>query len=374
MDLVRIFNILSVLLFSIALRAESIDDQSKENLYKTVEHFILSSSAEDLDWNWEEAIGLHGLDQVSDYLPLDLRIRSGVFIKKYHDYWHKKQPKISWADEIPSVLSVMNINEDQLKSEQSNFSRSIKYLKEAELNEIGSIDHLGEKSFVGKIFKPYKNSIWLDSLMMWGNLSLRAGLEMKDQKLVDLALSQPEIFSKYLQDEGGMFIHSYNYKGGYSFPRKKLFWTRGNSWVVATLADYLSLMPKDDHRYQKIKNIFEKITKAFFKARKKNGLWVNLYPYNKDNRIDTSGSALVAYGMAKGNRIGVLGREYLVVARNIFKEVNKRLETTDYGKKLTKVIGPTVPGPRLFYRVIPYQRNSHFGHGAYFLLASEILR
>ena len=115
-----------------------------------------------------------------------------------------------------------------------------------------------------------------------------------------------------------MFIHSYNYGGHYTFPRTNLFWMRGNSWVVATLADYLELMPKSDYRYNKIKNIFKKISNAFFKAKKKDGLWVNLYPFNKDNRIDTSGSALIAYGMAKGYRIGVLGEEYLFLAKNIF--------------------------------------------------------
>ena len=157
------------------LSAKSMDKLLQKNLHEVVEHFITSSSPSNLDWNWEEAIGLHGLNQISDSLPLDLKIRSHNYIKKYHDHWYGKQPKISWADEVPSVLSMLDLKEVYLRADQSNFSNAIKYLKEAQLNEIGSIDHLGDKALVGKLFKPYQNSIWLDSLMMWGNLSLRVG-------------------------------------------------------------------------------------------------------------------------------------------------------------------------------------------------------
>ena len=88
------------------------------------------------------------------------------------------------------------------------------------------------------------------------------------------------------------------------------FWTRGNGWIVATLADYLELMPKEDFRYIEIEEIFKKLVKSFLNAAKKRNLWRNLYPINKDNRVDTSGSALVAYGIAKGFRLGVLEESY----------------------------------------------------------------
>ena len=163
-----------------------------------------------------------------------------------------------------------------------------------------------------------------------------------------------------------MFIHSYNYGGIILFQEQIYFGREETGWVVATLADYLELMPKSDYRYNKTENIFKKISNAFLKAKKKGGLWVNLYPFNKDNRIDTSGSALIAYGIAKGHRVGVLGEEYLFY-NNIFFEINEYLKETIFGKRLTKVIGPTVPGPRIFYRVIPYQREFIFWARSLFL-------
>jgi unsaturated rhamnogalacturonyl hydrolase len=367
------FIFLLLVIFSLHSNANIKDD--KKNLSDVVRNFIQIKSPEKLDWNWEEAIGLFGLARVADVVSKKQRFEILEFIKRYHYYYDKKKPEISWADECPSVLSALFLKREYFESKGINFWRVLDYLKNAELNEIGSIDHLGEDSTIGKFFPPYRNSIWLDSMMMWGNLSIRAGLLMGDAQLIDLALSQPKIFSTYLQDsDTGMFIHSYNYGGDYTFPRKKLFWTRGNGWVVATLADYLELMPKGDYRFNEIKIIFKNLVKGFYEANKKNDLWRNLYPVNKDNRVDTSGSALVAYGMAKGFRLGVLEEKYFEQAKKSFSAINKYLKKTKHGKRLTRVIGPTVPGPRLFYRIIPYQKNSYYGHGAYFLLASEMLK
>ena len=89
------------------LAVNGMDKLIQKNLHEVVEHFITSSSPSNLDWNWEEAIGLHGLNEVSGFLPIDLKIRSRNYIKKYHDYWHRKQPKINWADEVPSFYQCL---------------------------------------------------------------------------------------------------------------------------------------------------------------------------------------------------------------------------------------------------------------------------
>jgi unsaturated rhamnogalacturonyl hydrolase len=347
----------------------------ESNLTPVVNNFLLSKPAQELDWNWEEAIGLHGLVELSPYLTKDLQFRIKNYVKKYHDHWDNQNIDISWADECPSALSAIFLGKNYYQKKDSNFNNVITYLKSAKLNEIGAIDHLGENSFISKVFKPYKNSVWLDSIMMWGNLSLRAGMLLDDGQLIDLALSLPKIFSKYMQDEhSGLFVHSYNYKGDHTYPRQKLFWTRGNGWVVATLADFLELMPRNDQRYNEIKSIFIKLVKGFKNVEMNSGLWRNLYPKGKDNRVDSSGSALVAYGFLKGARLGILDNSYKNIGLNVFTQLNKNLKLTPFGKNLQKVIGPTVPGPRLFYRIIPFQNNSFYGHGTYFLLASELLK
>ena len=172
----------------------------------------------------------------------------------------------------------------------------------------------------------------------------------------------------------GMFIHSYNYRYEHTYPRKKIFWTRGNGWMAVTLADFLESMNKSNERYEALKKIFLNLMEGYLRVNKKNNLWRNLYPKNNDNRVDTSGSALIAYAMIKGSRIGVLDKKYAEQGLKTFESINKLLKKTKHGLRMSKVIGPTVPGPRIFYRVIPYQRKSFFGYGAYFLLASEIFK
>ena len=67
---------------------------------------------EKLKWNWEEAIGLHGLAVLVPHLSQKLREESFDFIKRYQYFWDKKQPEISWADECPSVLSSFILGDD----------------------------------------------------------------------------------------------------------------------------------------------------------------------------------------------------------------------------------------------------------------------
>ena len=227
--------IIFLLLVVFSLHSNASNKESKKTLEHVVNHFLHLKSAEKLDWNWEEAIGLHGLASLISIVDSQQKKEIIEYIKRYHYHYDKVKPEISWADECPSVLSTFSLGKKYFSDPDINFWRVLDYLKNAELNEIGSIDHLGDDSTVGKFFPPYRNSVWLDSMMMWGNLSLRAGLMKGDKQLIDLALSQPKIFSTYLQDsDTGMFIHSYNYGGDYAFPRKNLFWTRGNGWIVAT--------------------------------------------------------------------------------------------------------------------------------------------
>ena len=104
-------------------------------------------------------------------------------------------------------------------------------------------------------------------------------------------------------------------------------------------------MPKDNYRYEEIKNIFIKLVKGYKDAERKNGVWRNLYPVKKDNRIDTSGSSLITYGMLKGVRLGILDDEYIKLSNGGLPLINKYLKETKNGLRLTRVIGANLTWP-----------------------------
>ena len=161
---------------------------------KVTKHFIQLKKPTKLDWNWEEAIGLHGLSLISPYLDDKLQTDIYNYIDQYHRHWDKRNPIFLEADECPSALSALHLGSEYYDRHDVNFYNVIDYLKTADLNDIGVIDHLGENSFISRIFKPYRNSVWLDSLMMWGNLSLRYGVLKKDQQLIDPGLISSKNF------------------------------------------------------------------------------------------------------------------------------------------------------------------------------------
>ena len=97
--------IIFLLLVVFSLHSNAKDDLSKRNLEHVVNHFLHLKSAEKLDWNWEEAIGLHGLTSVINLVDSDQKKEIIEYLKRYHYYYDKFKPEISWADECPSVLS-----------------------------------------------------------------------------------------------------------------------------------------------------------------------------------------------------------------------------------------------------------------------------
>ena len=90
---------------------------------------------------------------------------------------------------------------------------------------------------------------------------------------------------------------------------QKVFWSRGNGWVYAGLADLLEVMPVNYPTRQFYVELFKEISSAIVAAQQPDGLW---YPSLKDpGQIpigETSGSALFIYGLAWGVQGGTLSR------------------------------------------------------------------
>ena len=99
------------LIFSLNVYCAPKLEQIESSLTPVVNNFLLSKPAQELDWNWEEAIGLHGLVELSPFLTKELQFRIKNYVKKYHDHWDSQSIDISWADECPSALSAIFLGE-----------------------------------------------------------------------------------------------------------------------------------------------------------------------------------------------------------------------------------------------------------------------
>lgn len=91
---------------------------------------------------------------------------------------------------------------------------------------------------------------------------------------------------------------------------KKIFWGRGNGWVVGGLVDMLTYTPGDFHSRKKYKELYLEMMEEIASLQGEDGMWrtslldVEQYPVK-----EFSASAFFCYAMAWGVNNGVLDKE-----------------------------------------------------------------
>jgi rhamnogalacturonyl hydrolase YesR len=89
----------------------------------------------------------------------------------------------------------------------------------------------------------------------------------------------------------------------------KVFWSRGNGWVLAGLAEVLAMLPPDDLRAASYRTMFAAMAQRVAGLQGEDGLWrPSLLQSALLPQPETSGTALFAYAIAAGVRSGVLDR------------------------------------------------------------------
>ena len=101
--------------------------------------------------------------------------------------------------------------------------------------------------------------------------------------------------------------------GGYIYPTAtndlggKVFWSRGNGWVFASLARDLQQMPTNAPHYQDFVTMFQAMAAAIKPIQSPDGLWrSSLYETNQFPNPESSGTGFFTYGLAWGIRNGFL--------------------------------------------------------------------
>ncbi len=149
---------------------------------------------------------------------------------------------------------------------------------------------------------------------------------------------------------------------------QKIFWSRGNGWVMAGLVRVLQFMPKDYPYRQKFIQLLKEMAEAVSILQHADGLWRAslLDPGNYPSR-ETSGTALFCYAIAWGINNGILSRQiYSSVAEKAWQG-------------LVGCIGETgrlgwvqLPGDAA--RGVKETDSMEYGTGAFLMAGSEIIK
>jgi rhamnogalacturonyl hydrolase YesR len=149
---------------------------------------------------------------------------------------------------------------------------------------------------------------------------------------------------------------------------QKMFWSRGEGWVMGGLARTLEYLPKDDPARAGYILQLQQMSAALAKLQGKDGLWRSgLLDPDAYDEPEISGSSLIAFGMAYGVNEGFLDRKvYAPVIEKAWAGMVKHV----YADGRLGCIQQTGAEPA------PFRASSSFnyGVGGFLLAGSEIRR
>jgi rhamnogalacturonyl hydrolase YesR len=147
---------------------------------------------------------------------------------------------------------------------------------------------------------------------------------------------------------------------------QKMFWSRGEGWVMAGLARTLEYLPKDDPARAKYEKQLQEMAEAVAKIQGPDGLWrAGLLDPASYDQPEISGSALMTFGLAWGVNNGLLDHKvYTPVITKAWAGMLKHI----YADGRLGDIQQTGAQPSAFKPSASY----NYGVGGFLLAGSEI--
>ena len=237
----------------------------------------------------------------------------------------------------------------------------------------------------------YPNQVWLDGIYMaMPFLALYEG-HFGEGDYSDI-LRQVQTVRARMRDAGtGLYYHGYDASRSafWADPEtglSKSFWLRSIGWFAVALADLVELLPEGAGR-DGLRDIFADLMRSAWRFRDPETAmyWqVPDRPGEAGNYLESSGSAMLAYAMLKGARLGALPPEYAAHGQATFDGIIKKYLSFEGdalnlgGICLVAGLGPENnrrrDGSYAYYISEPVVKNDAKGVAPFVLCYTEIKR
>ena len=247
-----------------------------------------------------------------------------------------------------------------------------------------------ENNFWHKLI--YENQVWLDGFYMVQPFYMQYETVFNDRKNYKDIFDQFEKARLNMRDpKTGLYYH------GYDASRKifwcdsetglsKNFWLRSMGWFVMALIDTLEQCDKTGYEkeYDSLSSMFRDLVDSLLKYKTENNFWYQVVDKGSEpgNYEETSGTAIMAYALLKGSRIGLLPKEYSEIGKQVFESICSRYINEDGvmhlgGICLVAGLGPDNnrrrDGSFEYYISEPVVENDAKGVGPFLLAYTEML-
>ena len=338
---------------------------------KRLADYVSATSDPKMKWMWGEALLGYALDELDKE---NGREDYTAFLRAYCDHWAKVDPAVDQSDTAAPGLITYAMYKRCGDAEYKRLTdKVLDYIRNEPRLYLDCLNHLG-CSKKGKI---YPKSVWIDSVMMFSVFTSLYAKESGDSELLDFAARQPKQYASMMLDEKkNLWSHSYWVKAGHAFPRRDLFWGRGNGWVICGFPMILDNIGLDHPEAKGVIDLFVRTSEALLGCMREDYTFGTLLKY--DSYRELSATALISAGWLHGIRCGYLDRErFLEPAVRAFEACVNAMEESDEGVFMTEISGPTIPlplFPKLGYKLVPLGKNWSYGIAALIFAAIEYKR
>jgi rhamnogalacturonyl hydrolase YesR len=210
---------------------------------------------------------------------------------------------------------------------------------------------------------------WCDSLFMAPPTWLRLYAATDDQRYLDFAVTNWWRTTDYLYDKDEhLFFRDSTFFKKREANGQKVFWGRGNGWVMGGLVRMLQYLPANHPDRPRFEQLFKDMAEKILAGQQPDGLWrASLLDPASYPLKETSGSGFFTYALVWGVNQGLLDRAKFEPA--IRKAWTALVGCVEADGKLTHV-QPVGSDPKTFAD----DSTAPYGTGAFLLAGSEVYR
>lgn len=311
------------------------------------------------------------------------------YIQKQMDYY-VSQDGSSIKDYSSTHYNIDHVNNGKLLLTLYRVTNKDKYKKAVQLlrEQLRNHPRTQEGGFWHKQIYPFQ--MWLDGLYMGQPFYAEYAEVFGEDSIFNDVTRQFELMEKHARDsKTGLLYHGYDESRQQPWADKKTgqsphFWCRALGWYGMAMVDALDYFPLNHPGRKKIIGILNRFSAAIVKVQdQKSGMWYDIVdlPGRSPNYLETSGSAMLSYTLAKGVRRGYLPEKYRALAKKAFDGIAKT-QLTQGEDGFTHLEGtvsvsglggkPYRDGSFEYYMSEKVVQNDPKGMGAFILAANEV--
>lgn len=210
---------------------------------------------------------------------------------------------------------------------------------------------------------------WCDALFMAPPVLARLYAATGDKKYLDFMNTMWWDTTDFLFDkEAGLYYRDQKYIGKPNANGKKVFWARGNGWVMGGIVRVLQYLPKDDPNRRRYITLLQTMAASIRPLQGEDGLWrPSLLDPLEAPHPETSSTGFFCYAMTWGINNGYLDRQtYLPVVRKAWQGLVNSVRP-DGKLGWVQQIGAS-PAK------VTSEDNQEYGSGAFLLAGTEMYK